>query len=143
MAPKEQVQQLQMQLAQATQLLQQDKLQMEEMKVKLKTLEDQHALELTKMDMKDHYDRDKLKQDAKIAEIEAHIRLRELALEEMKLKLSAKELEVETAIDEKKLELDITMAQHEVVKGMHPDAMGIPNPNADLSEDNISSGSKI
>ena len=148
LAPKEQVTQLQSQLAQAQQMIQADKIKIEEQDLKLKQIEDKTALELTKADMSDRLERDKMQDARDMAELEARIRLEELALQRQKLKLSEAQLVTETVLDEKKFALDATMSAHKVNETMHPDKLGIEkvsigSPNADLSADYVSSDASI
>ena len=97
MAPKEQVQALQQQLAQQEQQLKTAQLENQELQVKVKIAEDSAALELTKHDGEMHLEMAKLKHQDAVAEIEARIKYKQLELAERELDLKEKQLQVHAA----------------------------------------------
>lgn len=109
MAPKEQVQQLQQQLAQAATQLKQADLEKQDLKIQVKTLGDRAALDLTKAEMENDIAKRKLQEQARQAQVDSQLAEQRLELERNKLKLAEQQLQVQAAL-----------AMHEVNEGGKP-----------------------
>ncbi len=109
MAPKEQVQQLQQQLAQAGKQVDAAQFHIQELELKVKTLGDKAALDLTKAEMENDIAKRKLVESTRQAQVDAELSEAKIALEREKLKLA-----------EKQLQLQSLVALHDINEGERP-----------------------
>lgn len=99
MAPAEQVAQLNQELARSQQELQVLTLEKQELEVKVRIAEDTNSMKLTELDMTHQREMLKMDHQDQVAEIEARIRMKQLELEEKKLDLAERQLQM-TAVGE-------------------------------------------
>lgn len=99
LAPAEQLQQVQMELAQTQKALESLDIEKKDLELRVKIAEDQSAMQLTKADMDHSIEMAKLKHQDEVAEIEARIKLKQFALEERKLDLAEQQIRSRMRVD--------------------------------------------